>query len=533
MVLRRRAVSGRRERGAVLVITALISVVLLAFLALAVDVANARQVRRQAQGSADAAALAAAQDLPDPNAVVAAAKAYAQNNYATPASAWVGCTDDEALAELPDLGNSNTCISIDEPSSRVRVKLPNRNVETYFGQVIGVDGIEVGASAVARADLKRDDRVIPATVAASAGSGNLCIENGGNDSDCSNRYSGNFGSFDSRRKSIYFPSSNEQGNSLRINYSMGVDHVLAIHGSGDQKVCDVLMKSPCSTTNDVWDANHLIAYTGNNVPPLTDGVVDNATISTDQGSMLFCGRLRRPDLTDANLAETDPEDCDHWEASPGPGPSISVIGEDINGRHVSYWIKDEFKAMFFPGTDAQSRSVEPSPSGYWASGDTRLECFMRSYRFDYTGTLGHPPQSEFFIDPDQPIDEKGAGTEFTLPEATNYLKNSCGLDAAEVDARMASLSDEASFWPMFENEMVTDPRFGMIPVVGNWSNGASKAMPIVRYWGTYMYRLYHTRTKIKAIDAWVFEPALIETDSGVADLQFGYQTDEPVIRLDE
>ena len=88
---------------------------------------------------------------------------------------------------------------------------------------------------------------------------------------------------------------------------------------------------------------------------------------------------------------------------------------------------------------------------------------------------------------------------------------------------------------MFENEMVTDPRFGMIPVVGSWSTGGSSGMPIVRFWGTFMYRLYFSNSDqtLQGLDAWVFEPALIQTESGVADLQFGYQTDQPIIHLDE
>jgi hypothetical protein len=56
-------------------------------------------------------------------------------------------------------------------------------------------------------------------------------------------------------------------------------------------------------------------------------------------------------------------------------------------------------------------------------------------------------------------------------------------------------------------------------------------MSIVRFWSVYLYRLYTSSTKVKAIDAWVFEPALIETDSGIADLQFGYRTEEPVVHL--
>ena len=81
--------------------------------------------------------------------------------------------------------------------------------------------------------------------------------------------------------------------------------------------------------------------------------------------------------------------------------------------------------------------------------------------------------------------------------------------------------------------MVTDPRFGMIPVVESFGNGGSTAMRIVRFWGIFMYRLYTSSIKIKGIDAWVFEPALIETDSGIADLQFGYQTEQPVVHLYE
>ena len=537
-VLRRRwAHRDRSERGAVLLMSAILAVVLLGFAAVAIDMSNARQVRRQAQGGADAAALAAAQDLPDPNAVVATVKAYSLANYGTPNSAWEGCSDPNHLVELPDTVNSNTCISIDEPVARVRVKLPARQVDTFFGGVLGYDTLDVSAMAVAQADLKRDDRIIPATVAASAGSGNICIENGGNDTACANRTSGNFGSFDSLRINIYMPTSNVSPDSLRINYSLGVDHVLSIYGTGTPKVCDTQQKSPCSTTNTVGnpkpDANHLIPYTGNDVPPLTDGVIENANITTEQGSnTLFCGRLRRPDLTDANLSDPHPENCLHWQNAPGPGPTITVLGEKLNGRHLAYWMKSEFRTLFYPGKDASANSTLPTPSTYWDAGNAKLECFMKSYRFDYTGTKGHVPQTEFFIDPTKPINGVGDGTEFTKPQAAAYLK-ACGLDAATVDAKMVSLTDANDFWPMFDHDMVVDPRFGMIPVVGAWSNGGSDGMPIVRFWGTFMYRLYVGSTNIKGIDAWVFEPALIQTDSGIADMQFGYQTDQPVVHLDE
>ena len=114
----------REERGAIIVVAALMMTALLGMSAIAIDITNARQQQRQAQGSADAAALAAAQDLPDPNATVATVKQYAADNFDTPASAWSGCQDPDHLAELPDSGNGNSCISIDEAFSRVRVRHP-------------------------------------------------------------------------------------------------------------------------------------------------------------------------------------------------------------------------------------------------------------------------------------------------------------------------------------------------------------------------------------------------------------------------
>ena len=529
---------GRGERGAILVVAALLMTSMLAMSAIAIDLANARQHQRQARGSADAAALAGAQDLPEPAKVVATVKEYAADNFDTSAAAWNGCSDPEHLPETPDIGNGNTCISIDEAFSRVRVRLPQRQVPTYFAGVIGIDDVPVSAAATAEAKLKRDDRIIPATIAASTGTGHTCIENGGsNVAPCDKSTSGNFGSFNAPRLSIYKPTSSEENNALRINYSMGVDHVLSIYGTGSTKVCDYAhpVKSPCTTTNleSGKDANHLLPFTGNVVPPLTDGLVENSTISTEEGNKTFCGRLRRPDLTDANLVETEPEGCQHWRDFPGPGPSITVVGEKVNGRHAAYWMKPEFRAVFYPGINP---TTTPSTSSAWDAGDAKLDCFLSSYRFDYGGTnsKGHTSQTEFFINPSSTIDPTTAdGTEYTLEQARTYLKSTCGLNSTYVDLQLASLTDSFDFWPMFDREILTDPRFGMIPVVKQFNSGSSTPMQIVRFWAIYMYGLHASSTKVQGVDAWTFEPALVETESGIADLQFGYRTKQPVVRLVE
>lgn len=529
----------RDERGAFVVLAAVTMVAMLAMAAVAIDLSNARQQRRLSQASADAAALAAAQDLPDATKVVATAKEYAARNFEVTDADWLGCTDEDHLPETPDAANANTCISIDEAFGQVRVRIPTRQVDTFFAGAVGVDQIGVASAATAQARLRKDDRIIPATVAASSGSGNICIENGGaNVAPCDKETKGNFGSFHAPRISLHVPTSSFEDNSLRINYSMGVDHVLSIYGTGSTKVCDHAhpVKSPCTTTNvaSALEANHLLPFTGNAVPPLTEGLVDNATISTDSGNKLFCGRLRRPDLTPDNLAVTDPAGCNHWAGpSYGPGPRVQVLDEWINGRHVSYWMKSDFRTQFYPGRDPVTQSVT-APG--WTAGDTRLACFMESYRFDYGGTnsKGHVAQTEFFIDPAGPIDPLTAdGPEFTLEQARAYLIGTCGLDATFVNTKLASLTDGERFWPMFDKEAITDPRFGMIPVVKNFGSGGSTPMQVVRFWAIYLYRLHSSPQKVQAVDAWVFEPALIETESGIADLQFGYQPDEPIVSLVE
>ncbi|HEV8296176.1 MAG TPA: pilus assembly protein TadG-related protein, partial [Acidimicrobiales bacterium] len=305
---------GRRrgdERGAVIVLAGLMLTTMLAFSALVIDIANATQVKRQAQSTADAAALAAAQDLPNGPDAVATVKAYAYSNLSIPSTAWQGCSDTGALSVHPDSVNSNTCISIDSSYTRVRVKLPTQSVTTFFGAVIGTSHLNVNALATAEAQLRGDGRIIPAAVTSSMGTGNLCIENSGNDSDCAARSTGNFGSLDAPRLNIFKPSANEDPNSLRTNYAMSLDHDVQIYGGGI-KVCDGDVKSPCSVSNSSgsYTANHLNVYTGNAVPPVTEGFVKGFTINTDdQGQVSFCGRLARPDITASNITDPHPDNC--------------------------------------------------------------------------------------------------------------------------------------------------------------------------------------------------------------------------------
>jgi hypothetical protein len=490
--------SRSRQRGAVLVFAGLTLSAMLGFAALVIDIANAYQVRRQAQSTADAAALAAAQDLPDGAEAVASVKAYAEQNLDIALADWIGCLDADSLANRPDLVNDNQCISIDEAFEKVRVKLPTRQVDTFFGSVFGVESVAVGAHAVAEAQLRGDGRIIPAAVSASAGTGYLCIENGGNNVACSAPEQGNFGSLDSPRLNLYQPSANEDPNSLRTNYAMSLDHQVKLYSTGATIVCDGVNRSNCQTTNELSSAtaNYLNLYTGNIPPPITDGLVAGFTINTDdQGANItFCGRLQRPDVEQSNLTETAPGGC----TSPGT-PTISVMSGSkakvINGRHVSYWMTSWARAAFYPEIGGLNYPTQGYDS-LFAPGDARLSCFLNGYRYNQSTGVETVPTC----------------ADLTLPSGHDGLTG--------------------SVFPMFDLGLPNDPRFGVIPEIEDFASGQSKAVKLTNFWAMFTYRVYYSDTKILGYDAWVFDPALIMTESGEPGLQFGFQPD-PVVHLVE
>lgn len=163
----------RRERGISVLLVALLLIPLLIVTAIVVDIGYAKQRRRQVQSGADAAALAAAQELDGTSTQVAravsAAKTWAAKNVdGLVASDWIGCSDPGALAARPDAGN--TCISFDSTSAptRVRVRIPAEDQPQFFGQMASSDALSVTAHAVAA----RAPGVAPSTPAGPCG---LCV----------------------------------------------------------------------------------------------------------------------------------------------------------------------------------------------------------------------------------------------------------------------------------------------------------------------------------------------------------------------
>ena len=122
----------KNERGQVLVLTVLTLVAVLGMAALVLDVGAWFHQKRQLQATADAAALAGAQLLPkSPSSAVSTALTYADKNGGGV------------------LGGDVTVMTSRYPNDTIAVKAKKSN-EGIFSRIVGVNSVDIGASAKAR-----------------------------------------------------------------------------------------------------------------------------------------------------------------------------------------------------------------------------------------------------------------------------------------------------------------------------------------------------------------------------------------------
>jgi Flp pilus assembly protein TadG len=116
--------------------------VLLGFVGLVIDVGRAYQAQRILQSQADAAALAGAQELPDPSAAIAVAEQYGGESGAVNES---GAVDNvQTTATTKCLTSAPGCT----PSNAV-VVTQAAQVDTYFASLFGLDSFDVDVKATA------------------------------------------------------------------------------------------------------------------------------------------------------------------------------------------------------------------------------------------------------------------------------------------------------------------------------------------------------------------------------------------------
>jgi hypothetical protein len=301
MTAARRFVRQRRprsDRGAFIPLLALCIVVLLVFVAFAVDLGRIYAERRQDQSSADSGALSGAFQmlLSSPKTDQAIFDEVVRITYkdldpntrpATPAawqSSWPACVDTVGAASV-DYGNGSIkpsagtigCIRRSSNGKKLRVKLPARKVSTFFAGIIGINSLTT--TAVAEAGLNAvDTGVLPFAVSATGPAGSvICLKDPPNglsvDAACPGSTGGNFGYLASPRPSF---DSNQacnggQNSTIQQNIAQGIDHNLQTWPAGSPNIPDV-----CTGLVVAGIPNYLSFQTGNISGTIEDGFITGA-----------------------------------------------------------------------------------------------------------------------------------------------------------------------------------------------------------------------------------------------------------------
>jgi hypothetical protein len=139
---RRHAPQPREERGQVIVLVVVMLVVLLGFAALVIDVGYAYYAHRSLQASADAAALAGAQELPDASQAEVVAREYSSSagnkNEQDDISDVTTTVSTKCINSIPGCDPVNAVVVLE--------KAPTK---TFFAGLLGIDTFKITARSTA------------------------------------------------------------------------------------------------------------------------------------------------------------------------------------------------------------------------------------------------------------------------------------------------------------------------------------------------------------------------------------------------
>ena len=489
-----RRVRCRDERGVVLAVAAIILTALLAMSALAVDLGALYNERRNDQAAADAASLAAAQDLPDVAAAVVTAKSVAASNLGEPISdaQWNSCSDATAYPVPTGFARrvGATCIAVDSARRRVMVRIPVREYETAFANIVGLSSFEHSAFAVAGVTIEGFGGVLP--FALSPGGGAFtCIERGGgnvagNDSDCrqTSAQPGNFGALDFSwfgngavgTSTSCSTHQTDQVNRFANNVALGVDHDLLTIGVTPRQVDT----TACTTGGPL--PNSAGGNNGSSFDSLVgQGLYSGGTFSDGLGPRLT--RLGAVSGTPpwmtarTNIAGASVDDIALWEFL----PTTSVTTWDVPR---SCW-RDQFESAVNPLGPSSSlpSGVATHLAQFTGDGALRDRLFRLTERclVHYEG-LSWDDSGQLLPSPGDPPCSHSTNTVGSGDCSANPSQPGDFTDAIFI--RDSDPTDEPALY-----DIQYSPRFGYVPETTD-PVGNSTPADIVSFRAVFIQRLY-------------------------------------------
>ena len=338
------------ERGASALMIAMTMVLIMGVAAVAIDAGLAFSERRQAQAAVDFGALAALQKAtscdPGPcdlNVAVdnGADEAILVVDSNLPgrfvAADWSNCTDPNRPAEFTEV-SSFDCVSFTENLGKVRVVLPDDDLDTTFGRLLGVNTLTIGAFAEAGSTLNASSRILPFSPLGVPGN-ELCLFSNQAPQTvppCEGSTSGFFGYLDlalygTEEAGTPHTCNNGTTNTrIAINITRGSDHSLVIFDPGPP---DPIVGDFDACPNIEENVNQVRVETGSPTGGITDGLINGVSGSINGQSFtaapgrIVCDPL--PTGYSTECANIRGESLDHtglWEflvpgTCPGPDPT--------------------------------------------------------------------------------------------------------------------------------------------------------------------------------------------------------------------
>jgi hypothetical protein len=514
MLSARRVAGPEDENGAFLVIWVFAVVSILLFAALAIDLGNIVQTKQHAQDAADNAAISAVVDLApiatgasapaQEDVAVTDAESYVESNYSSIASSdWTGSACPNALPPQVSASRDTNCIGFFNPTdpsknlttpTGIAVAIPTQSVRYTFGRAGGLKAQGISALATASLQQSNASYLLPFGYADGSGNGLQCLKTGsGNKAAGCTGFaigSGQFGVLNSPRYRV-FPGSAPGGGQnpfLMADIDLGVDHILTVApAGGGGEVCDAVGTPPnCLAYNNTPpynNANYAAPQPGQTLNDPGPGLfnADQNSFSVD-GCTISTPRLAHPDRFQAT------GDCTQANPTSGPtGPmlnSADTFGSSaaLNGVHVTrYMIGGPNNPLF--------------TSCYAAKGPG--------------GTTPDPGAN--------PIDATDAAS------GQNVWAGSATTEDGCLSAALAGMNTSSA--PIFTADMVSSPRFGIVPVVA--SGHGRSAQAITGFLGVFLDMAFGNGNKVDAIQAWVFPLNLIQ--GGTGDPGLGTYTGAPPV----
>nr|WHW29297.1 hypothetical protein [uncultured bacterium] len=316
-----------KERGAVLVLSAITLVILLLFSAVAVDLGLLMTERRQDQNSADVAVLAAIPERYRPNVMAQTILDSLNSNLGANTFVLADLNSCGTTEALPTTGvwtryTNFNCIAHNRSYTELWLRVPVQETETVFGGLGGITSFEHSAFAQA-GDAPISANILPYALASSA-SEYGCLQFGAVNglASCRGGTSGNYGpvTFGLWGNAAMGTTQSCGGNTaelFEINLAQGIDHGLSRWNQLPHGATQVIDTVSCGTTPA---PNAMGTDTGNNKKKAAyDALIGDGVYLYPDGNQ---SRLRRigpygyMSASNATINGISVEDVPLWDFIP-------------------------------------------------------------------------------------------------------------------------------------------------------------------------------------------------------------------------